>query len=40
MNEKQTDQLLRELRIIRGCAVVSTVVFVLALAAHILRVQL
>ena len=38
MNEEQTMQFLRELKLLRVCAAVSTTVLVLAFIAHILRV--
>jgi hypothetical protein len=39
MNDNETKEVLRELRRIRACAVISTVVFVLALLAYVLRIR-
>ena len=40
MNEEQTTRLLRELRIIRVCAIVATTVFALTFIAHILGIRI
>jgi hypothetical protein len=40
MNDDDTKRILRELRAIRTCAVVSATVFVLAFVAYILRFHL
>jgi hypothetical protein len=40
MNDENATQVLRELRIIRICAVVSAAIFVLAFVWHILNIHL
>lgn len=40
MNDEHINQLLRKLRVIHICAVISTTVFVLAFLAHIFRFHL